>query len=210
MTGAEIKALNTEIRGGREMADVTFYALANMEKRRVEQKRPWRFLLTLDTSNSSSPSSTYLTSYALPARFIMFPNRDKIKLVGVADTTDVLSQWIETKIELRAEKQRDNGYFAVDLANSVYYLFGTFSKSYTHHLFYIKESADITAAVGWTGCPDAFARLLAFAVAVIDESGMDYDEVNARQASGNSVTARAIESAMVKWDDVQIRNALNV
>lgn len=210
MTGADIKALNTEIRAGREMDDVTFYALANLEKRRIEEKRPWRFRLTEDTSQSSTPSDTYLTQHTLPTRFISFPNRDMLKLVGNPDTTDVNKDWVETKFEKRFEKQSDNGYFVVDIASAKYYLLGRLTRSYTHHLFYIKESPDISATQGWDGCPDSYAKILAFAVAVIDESGMDYDEVNARQAGGNAALCRKIEGSMAAWDDKLIRGTLQV
>lgn len=210
MTGSEIKALNTQIRGGREMDDVTFYTLLNMEKKRIEIKRPWRFLITEDTSNTSSANDTFLTAHDLPDGFLMFPNRDKLKLVNTVDTTDVLKDWTETKFETRYEKQNNNGYFVVDLKNLQYYLLGKVTKNYTHHMFFCEATADITANTEWENVPADFAKLLAFAVAVIDEAGMDYDEVNARQASGNSLTCRSIESAMVKWDDNLIRGMLQV
>lgn len=205
-----MKDLNTEIRQGREMDDTTFYTLANLVKRQLEEKRAWRFLLAEDTTNTSSASDTFLTSHTLPARFISFPNRDMLKLVSTSDTTDYLKDWSETKMEKKYEMQNENGRFYIDLNNSLYYLTGKLSKSYRHHLFYIKSAPDISATVGWAGCPDDYAKIIPFAVAVIDETGMDYDDVNARQATGNARTAQMIESAMVKWDDKLIRSTLQV
>ena len=77
MTGAEIKALNTEIRAGREMDDTIFYILLNTERRRIEGKRPWRKLLTEDTTQSTTPSDTFATAHTLPTRFIRFSSNKR-------------------------------------------------------------------------------------------------------------------------------------
>lgn len=191
------------------MDDTTFYTLLNMVRRKIEQKRPWRFLLTEYTGNSTAPSDTFATAKTLPGGFIQFPNRDKLKLVATDNTRDVIDLK-EIKKEQKWEKQSENGYFFIDINAGFYYLTGTYGKAYSHKLFYCKASTTIAASTEWENVPDDFAPILAFAVAVIDEIGMDYDDINARQASGNAATAQMIESAMIKWDDQLLRGALQL
>lgn len=207
MTGTQIKELNTEIRGGREMDDTIFYILANQERRRIEGKRPWRKLATKDTSQSTSPSDTFATSHTLPDRFIRFSsNKRKIQLVNGSEVIKLE----EVPFEALNDHQSTPGYFAIDHANDTYFVTGTYSKSYTHNIFFCQSQETIAAGDEWVLGGDDFGALLAFAVAVIDESGMDYDDINARQATGNSITARTIENTMNKWDDQLTRAALGV
>lgn len=207
MTGTEIKQLNTEIRGGREMDDTIFYILLNTERRRIEGKRPWRKLATVDTANSTTPSDTFATAHTLPDRFIRFSSqRNKIKLVNGTETCTLE----EIQFEQLQDKQNTPGYFAINHATGMYYVTGTYSKTYIHHIYFCQGQATIVAADTWTLGGDDFSAILAFAIAVIDESGMDYDAINAAQATGNSVTARTIESTMNRWDDQLARQALNI
>lgn len=207
MIGSAIKDINTEIRGGREMDSVIFYTLLNQERRRIEGKRPWRKLATKDTSQSTLASDTFATSHTLPARFLRFSSQTR-KIALISGTETIFLE--EIPFESLNEKQNTPGYFAIDHKNSLYYVTGTYSKTYTHYIYFCQAQATITAADDWALGGDDFAGLLAFAVAVIDESGMDYDEVNMKQATGNSITASTIERSMNKWDDQLQRAALNV
>lgn len=207
MTGTQIKELNTEIRGGREMDDTIFYILLNQERRRIESKRAWRKLMTEDTSQSTATGDTYATSHTLPARFLRFSsNKRKIQLINGTDIVNLE----EIQFEQLQEKQSTQGYFAINHATGLYYVTGTYGKAYTHHIYYCRAQATITSADEWVLGGDDFGSILAFAVAVIDESGMDYDEINARQANGNAITAQTIERSMNKWDDQLARQALGV
>ena len=206
MIGSDIKEINTEIRAGREMDDVIFYVLLNQERRRIEQKRPWRMLATTDTTQSTSPSDTYLTQHTLPARFIRFSSfKRKIQLVNGTDVVTLE----EIPFEAMKDYQSSQGYFAIDYKNNKYYVMGTYGKSYTHNINFCQSQATIGANDDWALGGEDFAAILAFAVAVIDESGIDYDEVNMKQATGNSITASTIERTMNKWDDQLTRSALN-
>lgn len=207
MTGTELYELNTEIRGGRQMDTVIFFTLLNQEKRRIEQKRKWRKLVTLDATQSTAISDTVATPHTLPARFLQFASdRNKIKLVNGSDVVTLE----EIPYEQLQDKATTPGYFAINHATGLYYLTGSYSKTYTHYIYFCQSQAAITANDEWTLGGDDFGPILAFAVAVIDESGMDYDEINAKQATGNSVTASTIERTMNKWDDQLQRSALNV
>lgn len=207
MTGADLKNLNTEIRGGRSMDSTIFYILLNTERKRLENKRPWRSLLSSSTAVYNA-GETYTTERTLPTGFIRFPVRDKMKLV-----LNGLEQYdlVEIKYEERHKYANTNGYFYCNYATGKYYLTGTYGTSYDIYINAIVSGGTITAATDFstnTFLSNDTAPILAFAVAVIDEMGMDYDEINAKQANGNAITARAIESTMVKQDDNLIRSAL--
>lgn len=189
------------------MDDVVFYVLLNQERRRIEGKRPWRMLATKDITQGTTPSDTYLTQHTLPARFLRFSsNKRKIQLVSGADVVTLQ----EIPYEALQENQATQGYFAIDYATSKYYVTGVWGKTYTHYIYFCQSQAPITSGDEWVLGGDDFAPILAFAIAVIDESGMDYDEVNMKQATGNSITARTIENSMIMWDDQLARSALGV
>lgn len=207
MTGTEIKELNTEIRGGREMDDTIFYILANTERRRIEGKRPWRKLATKDTSQSTSTSDTFSTVHTLPSRFIRFSSaKRKIQLVSGSDIVTLE----EIQLEALTEYQNTVGYFAIDHGTGQYFVTGQYQKNYTHYIYFCQSQVALTAESEWVLGGDDFGSLLAFAVAVIDESGMDYDAINAAQANGNAITARTVERTMTAWDDQLARSALGV
>lgn len=207
MTGAELKTLNTEIRGGREMDDVTFYTLLNLAKSEFERRRPWRKLIKKNTSNSSSVSTVNTTQFTLPTDFIMTLPRRTLRLLDTASSSFLDLK--EVPFESWDEYKNSSEHFTIDHLNSVYYVGGTVSKTYTHSFSYISTTTTLAENITWS-FPSEFHPALAFAVAAMDELGMDYDDINARQGSANITRAELITRLAVKWDETLTRSALGI
>jgi hypothetical protein len=205
-TGAELKELLTEIRGGREMDDVTFYTLLNLSKATFERMRAWRKLIKKDTSKSSTGATTYATAFAMPTDFIMTLPRRTLKLVNASSPTSFIDL-VEVPFERWDEYKNSAGYFCIDHRNSNYYISSTVSETYTHNFFYIATSTTLTSGASWI-FPDEFHPALAFEVAGMDELGMDYDTINMMQGNANIQRARLILQSAIRWDDSLARSAL--
>lgn len=206
MTGAELYTLNTEIRGGRAMDEVTFYIFSNLAKSGFERSRAWRKLVTKDSTKSSTGATTYNTSFAMPTDFLMTLPRRTLKLVNASSPTDY-HDYKEVPFERWDEYKGSTGYFTIDHKNSLYYISGVVSGTYTHNFFYIGTSTAIADATSWI-FPDEFHPAIAFEVAAMDELGMDYDDINAKQGNANFQRAQLILRSAVKWDDALQRSAL--
>jgi hypothetical protein len=206
MTGTQLKELLTEIRGGREMDDVTFYTLLNLSKATFERTRAWRKLIKKDTSKSSTGATTYTTPFAMPTDFIMTLPRRTLKLVNASSPTSFIDL-TEVPFERWDEYKNSAGYFCIDHRNSNYYISSTVSETYTHNFFYLATSTVLASGSSWI-FPDEFHPALAFDVASMDELGMDYDEINARQGNANYQRAQLIMRSAIKWDDALQRSAL--
>ncbi len=206
MTGANLKILNTEILGGREMDDTTFYILLNLAKAEFERMRAWRKLIAKDTSKSSTASTRYTTSFALPATFIMTLPRRTLKLVNASSPTD-WKDYMEVPWERWDEYKNSPGYFTIDHANELYYVSGVVSGTYTHNFFFIATTTAIASGTEWV-FPEEYHPALAFAVAAMNELGMDYDDINARQGNANFARATMVMRSAIKWDDALQRSAL--
>lgn len=208
MTGAELYTLNTEIRAGRAMDEVTFYTLLNLAKSMFERRRAWRKLVKKDASKTSTGSTTYATAFALPTDFIMTLPRRTLRLVNASSPTDY-RDYTEVPMERWDEYKSSAGFFMIDHLNGNYYLSGTVTGTYTHNFFYIATTTTLAAGASWS-FPAEFHPALAFEVAAIDELGMDYDDINARQGNNNAIRAEMVMKAAIKWDDALQRSALGV
>lgn len=205
MTYEELKTLNTEIRGGREMDDTIFGVLINLAKSSFERRRAWRKLVKKDTSNSSTTSTTYSTAFTIPTGFIMTLPRRTLKLVSGTSFLD----YVEVPYERWDEYKNSAGYFTIDHLNSQYYVSGTVGQTYTHHFFFISTTTTLSTGITWS-FPSEFHPALAFEVAAMDELGMDYDEINARQGNANALRAELIIRQAIKWDETLQRSAIGV
>lgn len=201
MTGTELQTLNTEIRGGRQMDETTFYTLANLVKAEIERSRAWRKLITKDSSNTVNSSTSYATQFTVPSGFLLTLPRKNMKLIDSSGYER--GELTEVKWEDWDSYKTSSGYYTIDHKNSKFYvsgIAGSYSQTYTLHLFYIGSSTTIAAATEWV-FPSEFHPAIAFQVAAMDELGMDYDDINARQGNANYVVAQRILKSAILWDN---------
>jgi hypothetical protein len=74
-------------------------------------------------------------------------------------------------------------------------------------MFFIGTTTALAAGATWV-FPAEFHPALAFEVAAMDELGMDYDDINARQGNANITRAEMIKRLAIKWDDALQRSSL--
>ena len=179
--------------------ETLFYRLLNVAKNKREDSRLWEFLKKMDSSKTASVGDTWATSKALPTDF----RRDYKMLVG----TDI--EYFPVPFEQRIVYKDAARRYALDLANSVYYLTGSVSAAKTIYLFYIKTSPEFAVATKESEIcvwPDRFQPLLAFDVAAMFQGGVDYDDISARMSPFNRQMAKELEASMIQWNtDLQLR-----
>lgn len=211
MTLTQINDLLTEIRGGRVMDVYIFLTLANLAKNTFEAKRTWRRLIACDSSNTQTSSDTIATGKPLPSDFGRALTKNPLTLVDPNNSSS-FKKYTEIPMERRDEYVDCSGYFYIDYANGMYYLTGSVDRTYTHRFYYSKittQFSNITLSETWS-FPAQYHPYIAFEVAVMDELGMDYDDINARQGSANAARAAIIMTSAVMDDESLWRAALNV
>lgn len=204
--------LLTEIRSGRAMDVAIFLTLANLAKDTFENVRPWRHLVKKDTSKTQTTADGITTAKALPSDFRRTLPRRTLTLVST-DSNNATQPYSEILMEDQNAHLNDgaNNFF-IDYANGNYYLTNTVDRTYTHNFFYIKRTPAFTMtdlSETWV-FPDEYHAYIAFEVAVMDELGMDYDDINARQGNANAARAAIILKSAIKNDEAMVRSALNV
>jgi len=196
MTGKEIRDLTTSLLDGEELGQTAFLNLANVVKNNRERIRPWRYLVTEDSSKTASAGDTYETEKDLPSSFRRALARDTMILKRGDTVLEYKQIPFNQKIRYREANQR----FYIDHKKSKFYLCGTIDGKYTIHLFFIAKSSDIAWDTEWD-FPEEFHSLLAFDVAVLHKGGIDYDLINERMARILGFTAESLGRSMLFWDD---------
>lgn len=182
MTGAELFQLTTDILDGEVINEDLFYRLLNIAKTNLEEKRAWRYLLKLDSTNTASTSAI-----SLPTDFA----RDYKVSVGT-------NEYIPVPFEEQQLYADIGNHYYIDLANSLYYLTGS-PKAEILYFYYLRYTPDITSSTSPV-FPDRFHPLLAFYVAGYYQMGVDSDDLFARMSPENKTQAVLLENAMKTWD----------
>ncbi len=204
MTAEELRTLNTNFLGGKELDVDLFYQLANAEKNRREMMRDWMMLRTLDTSNSFSGSDTYLSTKTLPDRFLKIPlifDRDTgkncaVQLIG-SDGAQTFLQPIRK--DQAYQRRNDDGYYYIDIKNGTISRTGT--RAGTLYLNFIQGTVDFddNSASIWD-FPDFADVLIAYDVAIQQKGGIDWDTVNANQVPYNQRMIDRAWMSLCTWD----------
>lgn len=188
MTGTELYTMVETILDD-SPDEVLFYQLLNAAKNKIEDMRPWMMLRALDSTQTATNGNNSDTSRALPTAW----RRTYKLMVG----TDV--QFIQVPFDEQHLYRYSSGRFCVDVANSVYYLLGTWGAADTIYHYYIKTTSDIAAGTSpvW---PSRFHPILAYEVASYIMAGVDADAEFARMAGPNQAASQALLESMVTWD----------
>jgi hypothetical protein len=200
MTGAQIISLANSIADDTIPSDYD-YILLNIAKNKREDMRPWEMLKKSDATKTAAVGDTYQTAKALPSDW----RYTYLLMVG----TDL--KYGQIPFEQQYIYKDAAQKFFVDVANLNYYLTGLVNTSKTIYHFYIKSTTDYTVATTGSSLivwPERFQPLLAFDMAAMYKGGIDYDDINARMAPDNRAEARAIELAMISWDNELKRRAM--
>lgn len=209
--GQDILNLLQSILAGEGISNTYALQLINLARIRLEAKRPWKVLSTVDKSQVVTPANTYTNPIPLPSNFVRFLGESTLAQGSVVlfdGNTDV--EYItEIPIENILFYKDQYSFIAVDYGGNVMYFTGLIPKTYTVYQYYIADFGDITTTTGWIKFPKRFWAILAFDAAAHWRLGTDYDDVNARNADDNVRMADDILTAMRSWDSELANSAIN-
>lgn len=173
--------------------------------------RPWMALRTFQFSQTVNAQSGSLAfpppaslQLQLPIDFLFFSRDGEITLYN---SSGQFETFLEIPLNLAIPYLQANNMFFVDYSAAIIYLMGAIAANYTAFLQYQKNFGDITATTQWVNIPTAFQMILAYDVAAMYRLGLDYDDINARNADQNAKDAELLYNAMVQWDDNRQRSS---
>jgi hypothetical protein len=156
MNGQQIIEYFQSIVDDSTLSEDTMLSLANQAKDVIEGERAWMFLRKRDSSQSTSPSDTYLTPKTLPTDFL-YPIR-----VNVG--ADLSGRYIQIPFDTAFRYQSAPNRYYLDLANNQFFLTGTVSDVKPIYLFYTYQTPDITTTTSPT-FPAKFHKLIGMKMA---------------------------------------------
>src|SRR5260221_10398566 len=210
MLGSDMYAAMSTLVDGFSMDPVLFYQMLNAERAKIEFMRPWMFFRKMDTSSTATAAGPSLIApptinkFNLPTDFQFLTKDGSITLY---DQNNQWENYTEVPMDLMVSHLQNNNEFFIDYGNFTLTLLGVVAKAYTIFTPYQADYGDITATTTWLNVPSRFHLILPLAVAVRLRLGISYDDINARNASDNSMAANEILDAMKTWDDNLQRSA---
>lgn len=209
MTGEDFYIACQSLINGFAIDQVIFYQMLNTARTRREFQRAWMKLRKYQYSQSLTPTQPSLTlppnaSADIPEDFMFFSRDGEITLY---DNDNQYETYTEIPLNLLIPYLQVNNVFYMDHAASKIYFLGVIQKAYTAFIQYQADFGDITATTTWVNIPSRFHMILAYDVATMYRLGMDYDDINARNADRNNVDAEQLYNSMAVWDDNLQRSA---
>jgi len=187
-----------------QMDQTLFLQFVNVARTIREGMRPFRRLTKLDTTNSVGPGNSWNTRLILPSDF-EYLTEDGI--ITLFDGNQTFQDITEVGIDRTPEFNQTSNVFAIDHANLVWYIFGVISQAYKAYIYYQADYGDITLTTSWTNIPSRYHMMLAFDALNMYEMGVDYDDLQARNATKLGQMAETLYNAMCQWDDRLQRSA---
>lgn len=210
MTGQELLDLCTEVLGGESPNDTYLLTLINLSKTKIENKRPWQVLKTLDKTLTVQGSNTYLTPFTLPTNFKRYLGESSLHQGELVLFDGTRKEYLtEVPYEQILDYKDMFGYFAVDYSNGKFYIMGIVPGNFTIYQWYQKKTETITLATSWTNFYSDFHPILAFDACARWRLGTDYDDVNARNADDNGKMVNDILEAMIADDTEKAISSIN-
>jgi hypothetical protein len=179
---------------GENVDETTALILANFVKDLVEADRPWHFLIAEDATKTYGSGENYLTQKTLPTDFA----RPHKLFLGDATLKD-FQEYKEIPFEQRRRYNDITNRFYVDYKNGKFFITGAVDKTYTIYLYYIYQTPTLTLSVNpvWQ---ERFIPLIAYLMAYFYASGMDNDEITARQAASHNVASKLLFDSFIDFD----------
>lgn len=212
LTGAQLYQLFSRfVTSGQSDTSIdkfTFYNLLNIVKNEIEMEREWNKLKGVDKSQLWNPGDTFNNSPKfLPANWNFWQSEEKIALVSASNSNDY--EYIdEVTQQKQLEYQSDSYRFYGDYFNNQFYILGSADKQYQIWQFYLQSSPDFsladptwkTADAQFWIFPATAHPILAIYAAAMYKSGLNYDQISAKQAGDNYEIVKRIKNWLSKWD----------
>lgn len=209
MTGADYYTAMSTLISGFQMDSTLFYQLLNVARVQREMVRPFCCFRKVDSSITVSAVSTLpLTCppaavYPIPTDFQFLTDDGRITLY---DNNNVYEEYEEIPIGLQVQYLQVSNKFFIDYVNNLIYFCGIIDRQYQVFVPYQADFGDITATSSWNNVPSRFHMILALDVAAMYRLGIDYDDIQARNAESNAQQAEILFNAMKIWDDNRQRS----
>jgi len=212
MNGADIFTLTKQILGGGTgeypLSETLFYSLLDIARVQIEGMRKWMVLRTIDTSKTVPAGNNWDTAIDLPTDFKRLTFDGTIWLYDSSSKARV--KLYEVPLEKNVEYRDIFGHYAIDYSARKLYIFGNVPQPYTLKLPYIVKNTAITSNTSWPRFTGDYDAILAFRVASMHRTGIDYDDQNARNANRNMFDDQALLSALIAWDSsLQLSSVTN-
>lgn len=209
MNGAALYTAVQSLISGFSIDTTTFYLMLNNARMKREMMRPWMVLRKYQYSQILQPQGPSTTmppsaSLIIPPDFQFFTRDGEITLY---DNNNQYETYLEIPLNLAIPYLQVNNLFFADYNAGFFYLMGVIQKNYTAFIQYQANLGDITATSTWLNFPSWCHMTLAYDVAAMYRLGIDYDDINARNAEQNNIDAERMYNAMVTWDDNRQRSA---
>lgn len=210
LTGLDYYNSMTSLVSGFQMDSVLFFQMLNTARVIRQGQRPWKWLQKFDTTQIAIPAAAPITAppttnkLVLPADFSYLTEDGEITLY---DQNNTWQTFTEVPQNLLVPYLQVNNKFYIDHMNFFYYLLGVVDRQYTVFMNYQAELGDIAAATTWQNIPSRFHMILAYDAAAMYRLGVDYDDINARNADANAQAAERLYNAMCAIDDNLQRSA---
>lgn len=203
MNGSDFYTFVQSLVPGLTIDQVAFYRLLNTARTKRELLRAWMYLrkyqytqtVSVQNAPTTIPTGAALT---IPSDF-MFMTRDGE--ITLYDDNNQYETYLEIPLNLAIPYLQVNNYYYADYAASKFYLLGNVQKAYKAFIQYQAELGDIASGTSWLNIPSRFHPILGYDVAAMYRLGVDYDDINARNADQNAKDAELLYGAMVSWDD---------
>ena len=175
-----------------------FFQFLNLARSNRELQRPWMALRKTWTSVSVNTSSAWNTAITLPTDFVYLSEDGQITLFDGQSSYESYDEVPYTQVPYYKDYSNK---FSVDHGSRSLYLLGVVGRQYNLWVPYQADLGDITATTTWANIPARFHMMLAFDALAMYELGVDYDDVQARNANELNKQAELIYQSMIKWDD---------
>lgn len=196
MTGQDLKDFVENITEDTFSTEEFLWKL-NKAKRKLERKRNWSFLKTLDSTQTSSSGDTYLSMKTLPSDFLA--------PLSLYIGTDTLPYHEIPYTERQNWQNRARTYY-VDYVNSQFAICSPGTG--TIYLYYNKSTPDLTLTTSPV-FPTTYHEILAYDVIVDYFLGEDNDDVNDKKALYWKGEYNDMLNDFKNWDALQQSSALN-
>lgn len=210
MIGSDFYTAMTTIDSGFSMDPVLFYQFLNAARINREMMRPFMRLRKFDYSQTVTAQTAPVTAppttnqLNIPSDFLYLTEDGEIIFYDQNNTYQV---YTEVGMQNLIPYLQVNNVFYMDHANGKIHPLGVIDRQYTAFILYQANLGDITANTTWLNIPSQFHMILAFDVAAMYRLGVDYDDIQARNADSNAQQAELLFNSMAKWDDALQRSA---
>lgn len=187
---------------GRVLDQTYGLLLINRSRNRVQEIRNWKCMIAVDTSQTAASGNNYSVALNLPTGFMNFVDPERNGGYGRIMLFDGVNfvPLDEIAFELKAAFQNVFGKFAVDYANSKFYILGMTPRNYTVYIFFKQDLGDITLNTFWSQFPARYHHILYMRSAARWRLGTSIDDLNAENAADNDSEVKEMLNDMISWD----------